>query len=65
VEMSVYNQAGQHVRTLINPQVLPAGKHSVQWNGTSDAGTLVNNGIYYCILKAGSDQHSVKIVLLR
>ncbi|HOW24309.1 MAG TPA: FlgD immunoglobulin-like domain containing protein [Bacteroidales bacterium] len=65
VEMSVYSLSGQLVTTLIRPQVLPAGNHSIQWNGTSDAGTLVNTGIYYYRMNAGDRKSTGKIILLR
>jgi hypothetical protein len=65
VEMSVHNLAGQQIKTLIGSQVLPAGNHSVRWNGTSDAGARVNNGIYYYVLKSGNSKSSGKIVLVK
>lgn len=65
VELSVFNLSGQQVKTLIHPQLLMAGSHTVRWNGTNDTGTSLNNGIYYYVLITGEKISSGKIILLR
>ncbi|ALO15004.1 flagellar basal body rod modification protein [Salinivirga cyanobacteriivorans] len=46
VQLSVYNSAGQQIKTLVNG-FISAGNHTVTWNGTNDAGSKVPQGIYF------------------
>ncbi|HMB90352.1 MAG TPA: FG-GAP-like repeat-containing protein [Rhodothermales bacterium] len=46
VSVRVYNLMGQVVRTLVSGQIQTLGRHSVTWNGRSDAGTPVASGTY-------------------
>ncbi len=45
-EIVIYNIKGQKVKTLVN-KVLPAGEHSVVWNGKDEKGKNVSSGIYF------------------
>ena len=45
VTLNIYDLTGRRVRTLVQSQHL-AGVHSIQWNGTDDAGHKVAAGIY-------------------
>ena len=51
-EIVVYNSKGQRINTLINAKI-PAGEHSVIWNGTDSSGRKVTSGIYYYRLNIG------------
>jgi hypothetical protein len=64
VTLSIYNIKGQKVKKLVN-EVLPAGKHSVVWNGTDDNDSQVGSGIYFYKLKAGDFEKSRKMLLLK
>jgi len=44
-EISIYNIKGQKVRTLLNKE-MPAGSHSVTWNGKNKDSQTCSNGIY-------------------
>ena len=44
--VKIYNGDGELVRTLYMEDQA-AGKHAVEWDGTSDQGLKVSNGIYY------------------
>ena len=53
INISVYNILGQEVATLFTGE-LPAGNHSVTWNGQNARGTSVGNGVYFYKITANS-----------
>jgi hypothetical protein len=46
VTVEIYNLLGQRVSTLMQ-DALPAGYHSIEWNGTGSAGQSVGSGVYF------------------
>ncbi|MBK7047837.1 MAG: tandem-95 repeat protein [bacterium] len=52
--MSVFDLRGALVRTLVDED-LPAGDHTVQWDGRDDQGVEVASGAYFVALMSGSD----------
>ncbi len=50
VKLVIYDVVGREVKMLVNKR-LPAGKHTVQWDGTNDAGEPVASGVYLYRLK--------------
>ena len=50
VHFVIYNIKGQRVRTLIDGSV-PAGFHSVAWDGLDNSGHVVASGVYFYRLK--------------
>jgi flagellar hook assembly protein FlgD len=64
VEVKIYNIAGQVVRHLVETD-MPAGVHTLEWNGSSDAGVPVATGIYLCRLKADEFVSMRKMALLK
>ncbi len=50
--LTVYNIAGQKVRTLISG-FTAAGTHSAMWNGRDDSGRMVSSGVYIAHLRTG------------
>ncbi len=46
VVLKIYNLIGQEVRTLINKEI-PAGCHSVVWDGKDNLGNRVSSGVYF------------------
>jgi hypothetical protein len=63
-KLMIYNIKGQKVKTLIN-QALPAGEHSVNWDGTDDSRKPVSSGIYFYKLKSGKFCETKKCILLK
>lgn len=63
-ELSIYNLKGQKVKQLLSDQ-LPAGQHSVVWNGTDESGTEVASGLYFYKMKAGKYTNIKKMLLLK
>jgi hypothetical protein len=64
VDIAIYNILGQRVIDLANEQ-MPAGSHSVTWNGKNKAGQPVSSGIYFYRLQAGEYVSSKKLLLLK
>ncbi len=50
VDLRLYDGSGRLMRTLSN-RVFPGGEHSLQWDGTDDAGVRLPSGVYVAILK--------------
>lgn len=64
IEIGIYNMSGQRIRTLLSGRV-PAGCHSIRWNGRTESDELVASGIYYCILRGENFRQMIKLVLLK
>jgi len=64
VELTIYNQLGQPVKTLVNARQ-PAGAHQIRWGGRDKEGIPVVSGTYFYSLKAGAFDQTRKLLLLR
>ena len=64
VTLTIYNNLGQEVITLIQEQQT-AGEKSVVWDGKDNLGKQVSSGVYFYQLKAGNFLESRKMVLIR
>lgn len=61
--ISIYNADGRHVKTISNA-VLSAGAHTFYWDGRNNAGTILPNGIYYCVATAANSVKKIKVALI-
>lgn len=64
VEVSVFNVLGQQVNTLLSEE-LPAGSHTIVWDGTNDRGASVASGIYFYRIVAGDFSQTKKMLMLK
>ncbi len=64
VSVEVFNCLGQRVRTLFEGYQ-GAGKYSVRFDGNDDTGAPVASGVYLYRLRAGDQQMTRKMVLLK
>jgi len=64
VNLTVFNIAGQAVKTLVNANQ-SAGFKSVNWDGSNNAGTQVSQGIYFYVFRAGEFEEHKKMILLK
>ena len=64
VELKVYNQLGQEVRSLAKSNY-EAGSHSIVWDGKNNSGNSVASGVYIYRIKAGKYSKSLKMNLIR
>jgi len=63
-KLSVYNIKGQLVKTLVDKN-LPAGSHSIVWNGLDDANQPVSSGIYFYRLLTDGHSQTKKMLLMK
>ena len=64
VDLTIYNIKGQKVISLINEQ-LQKGKHSIIWSGCDQNGHQVSSGIYLYKIKAGNQESTKRMLLLK
>jgi M6 family metalloprotease-like protein len=64
VRIAIYDVRGSLVRRLAD-DVMPAGDHSIVWNGVDDAGRPATSGIYFVRMIAGRYTETKKIVMLK
>ncbi|HKK21712.1 MAG TPA: T9SS type A sorting domain-containing protein, partial [candidate division Zixibacteria bacterium] len=64
VTLTIYNVLGKQVSILINDN-LPAGVHSVVWDGKDDRGTSVASGVYLYRIETDFGQSTRKMMLLK
>jgi len=63
-ELRVFDVRGRNLRVLAAGD-LPAGEHSVTWDGRDDDGRPVPSGIYFYKLRCGGFEGLQRMVLLR
>jgi flagellar hook assembly protein FlgD len=64
ITLIVYNILGQQVTTLLD-ETLPAGPHSVTWDGLDATGRQVASGLYLYRLVADDFSETKKMVFLK
>lgn len=64
-DLAIYNQKGQLVRDLYLEQDLPAGDHTVVWDGRDANGDYVGSGVYLCLLNCNGKSVTRKMVLMK
>ena len=62
--LTIYNVAGQRIRTLFNG-MKNAGVHSIQWDGKDASGNQVASGVYIYRLKTTGFSQQKKMLLIR
>ena len=64
VTIDVFDIAGRKVVTLVDDG-LGAGRHLVEWTGRDADGQRVASGVYFYRMRAGEEEFSRKMVLLK
>lgn len=64
-EISIYNTAGDLVKTLDLTEFLKLDSMTLQWDGTDNYGNLVSNGIYLIVIKTTNETKTLKVILNR
>ncbi len=64
IEVAVHDVSGARIRSLVNG-FMPAGEHSVAWDGRDDGGAGVASGVYLYRLRADAIVETRRMVLVR
>jgi hypothetical protein len=64
VDLSIYNNIGQRVRTLVN-EVQERGIYTVLWDGKNDKNEDLASGVYFCQMHAGNYSETRNVLLLK
>ena len=64
ITLQIFNINGQLVRNLVNNS-LPAGQHSVRWDGKDNESRIVASGTYLYKLKSKGKQLTKKLMLIK
>ncbi len=62
--VTVIDVTGRTVAALLDRE-LPAGRHTVEWNGRNSNGHAVSSGVYFMCVESGGTRKSAKMVLVR
>ncbi|MCA9753541.1 MAG: lamin tail domain-containing protein [Gemmatimonadetes bacterium] len=62
--LRVFDVRGRLVRTLVNGE-MPAGRHTVAWDGHNDDDRQVASGVYFYRLQAGDKEMTRKMLVVR
>lgn len=54
VTLSIYSITGEHVKTLMKSEELPAGEQVLDWDGRDENSEMVADGVYQYSLELGS-----------
>lgn len=65
ITLSIYDINGRHIKTLIDNQYYPAGKHTVQWDGSNVFGQKISSGMYYYHIRAGKFNSTKSMLLVK
>lgn len=64
VSLTIYDILGRAVRTLVSGS-MPAGQHTVEWDGRDGTGEEVGSGIYFYRLQGGEFSETRKMLLMK
>jgi len=66
VSVTLLDVRGRTIRRLLaQGRLQPAGNASARWDGRDDAGRKAPAGVYFVCLRAGLEERSERLVLLR
>jgi hypothetical protein len=64
VRLEVFDAGGRLVRTLVSGN-LPAGQHSIAWNGLDARNRIAGSGVYFVTLDTGGERVARRMLLVR
>lgn len=64
VAIDVFDVAGRQVRSLV-AEDMPAGPHTIEWDGRNDAGQALSSGLYFYRMATPSYNETRQMLLLK
>lgn len=64
VSCSVFTADGRAIRNLLNG-ALPAGEHTIRWDGIDDSGNPAPSGVFFAKVATSAGESTAKLVLAR
>lgn len=64
ISLKIFDVTGALIKTLVD-RPMPAGRHSVVWNGTNGRGAKVGAGVYFYSIEAGDHSATKKLILVQ
>lgn len=64
VELRIYNNLGQLVKTLANTN-FEKGQHYVKWDATNEYGSNIPSGVYFAVFSAGKFKKTSKLMFIK
>jgi hypothetical protein len=64
VQLEIYNSAGQKIKTLVN-EVKSPGQYEIKWNDNDEFNQSVPVGMYFCKMRTGDFEKTVKILFVK
>jgi hypothetical protein len=65
IRLSIHDISGRLVRTLVQDAIMPAGRHSVAWDGRADDGSDLPSGVYFSRLDTAGAMVQGRMTLTR
>jgi Secretion system C-terminal sorting domain/FG-GAP repeat len=65
VSLTVYDALGREVARPLEPEVMQNNNKAVYWAGIDAQGRALPSGVYFVKLRAGSESHARKVLLVR
>lgn len=62
--IEIFDLSGRSISSLVRNEI-PAGEHTIQWNGTDKNGQMLSAGFYLCRIVAGDITETIGLCLLR
>jgi len=62
--VALHDVAGRRVRLLVDAP-LPAGDHTVRWDGRDDRGRPLPAGAYFCLVTSGGLRAAARLTLVK
>jgi flagellar hook assembly protein FlgD len=65
VHVRIFNAAGRLLRELLNTAGVPAGQHSVQFDGKDASGRRLASGVYFYRVEASEGSIQGRLVVMK
>ncbi len=65
VSVQIFNILGEKVKSFYDRVNLNRGSYQLNWNGTTDAGTQLPSGLYYCTIIVNDQREMIELAIVK